>query len=39
MYSTPKCKANIVSVKTRHAQTKDNPSTQKTKWESTKSRQ
>jgi len=39
MYSTPKCKANMVNVKTRDADTRANPSTQKTRWESTKSKQ
>ena len=37
MYSTPKYKANIVSVNTKIEDTRDKLSTQKTKWESTKS--
>lgn len=39
IYSTPKYKANEVSVKTRHEQIKDKVSIQKIKCESIKSKQ
>ena len=39
IYSTPKYKANIVKVNTSEADTKAKLSTQKTRWESTKSKQ
>ena len=39
MYSTPKYKANIVRVSTRDDDINAKESTQKTKWESIKSRQ
>lgn len=39
MYSTPKYKAKEVKVRTSAEQIKDKVSTQKTKWESIKSKQ
>jgi len=39
MYSTPKYKASVVRVKTKAEHTKERVSTQKTKWESIKSKQ
>lgn len=39
MYSTPKYKANMVNSKTSIDETKANPSIQKTKLESIRSRQ
>ena len=39
MYSTPKYKANIVKVRTRDDEIKANVSTQKTRWESIRSKQ
>ena len=39
IYSTPKYKANIVSVSTKDDDTKAKLSIQKTKWESTNSKQ
>jgi len=39
MYSTPKYNANMVKVRTKEAETSAKLSTQKTKWESTKSKQ
>lgn len=39
MYSTPKYKANIVSVKTKLEEIKAKESIQNTKWESIKSKQ
>jgi len=39
MYSTPKYKAKEVKVRTKAEQIKDKVSTQKTKWESIKSKQ
>ena len=39
MYSTPKYKAKEVKVRTKAEQIRDKVSTQKTKWESIKSKQ
>jgi len=39
IYSTPKYNANMVKVRTKEAETSAKLSTQKTKWESTKSKQ